>query len=98
MLFDPLGPSLSAGFVFLAGVGQLYSQKRQQVNEIRSAFGRYVSPAVVARLAEHPEQLQLGGEQRDLTVMFCDIRSFTTFRRASRPSSCRPSSTNICRR
>jgi adenylate cyclase len=78
VLFDPVVPGLSSGFVFLAGVGQLYSQKRQQVGEIRSAFGRYVSPAVVARLAEHPEQLQLGGQQRELTVMFCDIRSFTT--------------------
>ena len=78
VLIDPLYPSIAAGFVFLAGVGQLYGQKRQQVNEIRSAFGRYVSPAVVARLAEHPEQLQLGGEKRDLTIMFCDIRSFTT--------------------
>ena len=48
VLIDPLPPSLSAGFVFLAGVGQLYGQKRQQVSEIRSAFGRYVSPAVVA--------------------------------------------------
>jgi adenylate cyclase len=78
MLFDPVIPSLSSGFVFLAGVGQLYGQKRQQVQEIRSAFGRYVSPAVVARLAEHPEHLQLGGQQRELTLMFCDIRSFTT--------------------
>ena len=78
MLFDPVIPSLSSGFVFLAGVGQLYGQKRQQVHEIRSAFGRYVSPAVVARLAEHPEHLQLGGQQRELTLMFCDIRSFTT--------------------
>jgi Adenylate and Guanylate cyclase catalytic domain len=78
VLFDPVVPALSSGFVFLAGVGQLYSQKRQQVSEIRSAFGRYVSPAVVARLAEHPEQLQLGGQQREVTVMFCDIRSFTT--------------------
>ena len=48
------------------------------MSEIRSAFGRFVSPAVVARLAEHPENLQLGGQQRDLTLMFCDIRSFTT--------------------
>jgi len=78
VLLDPVVPSLSAGFVFLAGVGQLYSQKRQQVSEIRSAFGRFVSPDVVARLAEHPENLQLGGQQRDLTLMFCDIRSFTT--------------------
>ena len=78
VLIDPLGPTISAGFVFLTGIGQLYGQKRQQVAEIRSAFGRYVSPAVVARLAEHPEHLQLGGEKRDLTLMFCDIRSFTT--------------------
>jgi adenylate cyclase len=78
VLINPLSPSIAAGFVFLAGVGQLYGQKRQQVSEIRSAFGRYVSPAVVARLAEHPEHLQLGGEKRDLTIMFCDIRSFTT--------------------
>ena len=78
VLFDPVLPSLSSGFVFLAGVGQLYGEKRQQVNQIRSAFGLYVSPAVVARLAEHPENLQLGGQQRDLTLMFCDIRSFTT--------------------
>ncbi len=78
ILIDPLPPSLTAGFVFLAGVGQLYGQKRQQVGEIRSAFGRYVSPAVVARLAEHPEQLELGGQERELTLMFCDIRSFTT--------------------
>jgi adenylate cyclase len=78
VLIDPLAPGLQAGFVFLAGVGQLYGQKRQQVSEIRSAFGRYVSPAIVARLAEHPEHLQLGGEKRDLTLMFCDIRSFTT--------------------
>jgi adenylate cyclase len=78
VLLDPITPSFSSGSVFLAGVVTLYSQKRHQVNEIRSAFGRFVSPAVVARLAEHPENLQLGGRQRQLTLMFCDLRSFTT--------------------
>jgi adenylate cyclase len=78
VLLDPIWPSLSSGAVFLAGVLALYSQKRRQVGEIRSAFGRFVSPAVVERLAEHPESLQLGGLERNLTVMFCDLRSFTT--------------------
>ncbi|HLW92284.1 MAG TPA: CHASE2 domain-containing protein, partial [Roseiarcus sp.] len=55
VLLDPITPSFSSGLVFLAGVVTLYSQKRHQVHEIRSAFGRFVSPAVVARLAEHPE-------------------------------------------
>jgi adenylate cyclase len=78
VLLDPISPSFSSGIVFLAGVLALYSQKRRQVGEIRSAFGRFVSPAVVERLAEHPENLQLGGLQRTLTLMFCDLRSFTT--------------------
>jgi adenylate cyclase len=77
-LLDPITPSLSSGAVFLAGVLALYSHKRRQLNETRSHFGRFVSPAVVARLAEHPEAIQLGGLQRTLTLMFCDIRSFTT--------------------
>jgi adenylate cyclase len=77
-LLDPITPSFSAGAVFLAGVLALYSQKRHQLNETRSHFGRFVSPAVVARLAEHPEAIQLGGLQRTLTLMFCDIRGFTT--------------------
>ena len=77
-LLDPITPSFSSGAVFLAGVLALYSQKRHQLNETRSHFGRFVSPAVVARLAEHPEAVRLGGEQRTLTLMFCDIRSFTT--------------------
>jgi adenylate cyclase len=75
VLLDPISPSFSSGLVFVV---TLFNQKRHQVNEIRSAFGRFVSPAVVARLAEHPENLQLGGLQRPLTLMFCDIRSFTT--------------------
>jgi adenylate cyclase len=45
---------------------------------VRQAFGRYVSPAVVHQLAENPERLILGGEDRELTVLFCDLRSFTT--------------------
>ena len=74
----PVIPSLSSGMVFLTGILSLYSQKRHQVTEIRSAFGRYVSPAVVSQLAERPENLRLGGLQRPLTLMFCDLRSFTT--------------------
>jgi adenylate cyclase len=78
ILLNPLVPSLIGAFVFLTGGGQLYSQRRQQDLEIRDAFGRFVSPAVAKRLAEHPENLQLGGEQRNLTLMFCAVHSFTT--------------------
>jgi adenylate cyclase len=46
-------------------------------SQIRGAFGLYLSPDVVERLARHPELLQLGGELREITVMFTDVRGFT---------------------
>ena len=78
VLIEPAYPAFSAAAVYFTGVSTLYAVKRHQEREIRSAFGRFVSPAVVARLAEMPGALELGGLQRELTVLFCDIRSFTT--------------------
>jgi adenylate cyclase len=45
---------------------------------IRSAFSQYLSPDLVEQLAQKPEKLTLGGEQRELTVLFSDVRGFTT--------------------
>ncbi len=78
VLLEPTYPAFSAALVYFSGVSTLYAVKRHQEREIRSAFGRFVSPAVVARLAEMPGALELGGLQRELTLLFCDIRSFTT--------------------
>ena len=78
LLIDPTYPAFSAAAVYFTGVSTLYAVKRHQEREIRAAFGRFVSPAVVARLAEMPGALELGGLQRELTLLFCDIRSFTT--------------------
>ncbi|SDR61276.1 adenylate cyclase [Rhizobiales bacterium GAS191] len=78
VLIDPVYPSLSAGAVFLAGVLTLYGLKQSQERFVRQAFGRFVPPAVVRRLAENPDKLTLGGENRELTLLFCDLRSFTT--------------------
>jgi adenylate cyclase len=50
----------------------------RDARRIRSAFRQYLAPEMVALLAAHPERLQLGGEIRQMTIMFCDIRSFTT--------------------
>ena len=46
--------------------------------QVRGAFSRYLSPVVVERLAQDPDQLELGGEERVMTLMFADIRGFTT--------------------
>ena len=78
LLLDPILPTLSAGVVYLAGQTALFARKQGEARDIRQAFGRYVAPAVVARLTADPSVLRLGGEERRVTLMFCDLRSFTT--------------------
>ena len=46
--------------------------------QVRSTFGRYMAPALVDILAAHPERVRLGGETRTMTLLFADIRGFTT--------------------
>ena len=46
---------------------------------IHDAFSHYLSPEVVDSLSKHPESLKLGGEEKELTAMFSDIASFSTF-------------------
>src|SRR2546425_381771 len=50
-------------------------KKRQQLER---SFEHYLDRSVISELLERPELLRLGGERRDLTVLFCDIRNFTT--------------------
>jgi class 3 adenylate cyclase len=64
--------------VFLSDTVISYLTSEAQRRQVRGAFSRYLSPVVVERLAEHPEQLKLGGDLRDMTIMFSDIRGFTT--------------------
>ena len=46
--------------------------------DITRAFSQYLSPVLVERLAAIPSQLKLGGERRTLSILFCDVRGFTT--------------------
>jgi len=77
-MIDPISPSLMVLIVFAAESALSYFRSEASRQQVRSAFGRYLSPVVVERLAEHPDRLQLGGEMRTMTVMFADIRGFTT--------------------
>jgi adenylate cyclase len=51
-----------------------YLQKQQ----IKKQFGTYLSPDLVAKLQRNPELLALGGEEQELSIMFTDVRGFTT--------------------
>jgi len=60
-----------------------FSEKRY----LKLAFQRYVPPAVVDDIARDPGKLRLGGEKRELTVLFSDIRGFTTLSEAMDPEA-----------
>ena len=49
-----------------------------QKQQIKKQFGTYLSPDLVARLQRQPDLLKLGGESRELSIMFTDVRGFTT--------------------
>ena len=78
LLLDPTVPAFSVSLAYVCCVVWLYRAEQRQRKFVRDAFGRYVSPVVVDRLAANPLKLVLGGESRVLTIMFCDIRGFTT--------------------
>lgn len=58
-------------------VDDLTETKRLQA--VHDMFRRYVSPAVVDRLPSDPRDLELGGHRQETTILFADIRGFTTF-------------------
>lgn len=55
-----------------------YFIETHQRQKIMSAFGQYVPPVLVDRFSADPEAFSMEGEARELTVMFCDVRDFTT--------------------
>jgi len=77
-LIDFTYPLLSSAFIFITLIFTNFANEQAKRREIRSAFGQYLSPALVDQLAQSPEKLVLGGEQRNMTIMFSDVRGFTT--------------------
>ena len=62
---------------YIASGGHAYLTEGRQKKMIKGAFAQYLSPAMVDALIEEPDKLKLGGEKRNMSIMFCDVRGFT---------------------
>lgn len=85
LLIPLVSASLTFALAFAAGNAFWHGRTRRQEHFIRTAFSRFLSPAVVRDLIRDPESLRLGGEKRDITCLFTDVAGFTSWLEASEP-------------
>jgi adenylate cyclase len=74
-------------FVFNLAWGYLFEYRKGRA--IVNLFGEYVAPELVARMAEDPARYNMDGESRELTVLFADVRGFTTISEGLQPNELR---------
>jgi adenylate cyclase len=77
LLIDPIYPSLATVLTYVAVERVLHVASDKEKKFVRQAFGQYLAPELLARLEASPQAMQLGGEDRDITIMFMDVRGFT---------------------
>lgn len=73
-----LYPLMTMALIYVGVSTQRFLAEEQERARIRKAFESYVAPTVVHEMLKHPDQLRLGGERREISILFSDIRGFTT--------------------
>ena len=86
-LLDPTAPAAAGLLVYLAASVPRFLETEGERRRVRAAFAHYMAPALVERCARDPDQLRLGGESRTLSVLFCDVRNFTTLSEGMSPEA-----------
>lgn len=71
-------PMLLVSVNFVSLTFYKYFTEERKKRELKGTFEKYVSPAIVAEVLSDPENIELGGKKMELTVMFSDVRGFTT--------------------
>lgn len=77
VLIDPVFPVVAAALTYAAATAVAYFRTERERNFVRQAFSHYLAPDLVQRLTREPWRLQLGGETRDMTILFSDVQGFT---------------------
>jgi adenylate cyclase len=78
LVFDYAFPLMTSFAVTMLLIVLGYLREELDRRQIRTAFGQYLSQSMVEQLAEDPDRLTLGGETRQMSIMFSDVRGFTT--------------------
>ncbi|HTJ57392.1 MAG TPA: adenylate/guanylate cyclase domain-containing protein [Devosiaceae bacterium] len=87
LLLDPILPAGAVLAVFAVTMPLLLLLTDREKQFVRGAFGRYLAPSLVERLSDNPNALKLGGETRELTTLFSDIRGFTSMSEKLEPDA-----------
>ncbi|TCN29048.1 adenylate cyclase [Sinorhizobium americanum] len=77
LLFDPLAPIFSGSVTHFAATAYRFLVTDRERRVVRRAFGQYLSPSLLYRVEHTQNALRLGGDDRELTIMFVDVRNFT---------------------
>ncbi len=82
-----VAPATAAALALFAGVAWRYFVEDREKRHVRRLFGRYVSKDVVDQLMSDPSLVKLGGQRRTMTVLFSDIRGFTSASERGEPEA-----------
>lgn len=80
-------PALGIVIAYTGTMTFRYVTEERQKRVIKGAFQQYVPPTVVEEMLLNPEKLALGGERRELSILFADIQGFTTFSESLEPEA-----------
>jgi adenylate cyclase len=78
-------PALASSFALFGGVAYQYFVEGREKRRMKKLFGQFVSPDVFQQLVTDPSRARLGGHRREMTVLFSDIRGFTTVSERGQP-------------
>jgi len=87
IIMNIIFPLLSLSLVYIALVVTFYLTEERSRRWITSIFGKYVSPVVIDNLIKNPDMINLGGEKKNITIFFSDIRGFTSISEKLKPES-----------